>query len=162
MINEKEIIVTNEGLAEFKREYEELINVKIPENLEKIKAAREMGDLSENADYSAARDEQAKLEQRRKELEEIIDNAKVLNVNDSDRASMGKNVTFYNNLAKKEQTVLLVPTSAEVDVLSDNNRFKISIQTPIGKALNGHKVGEEVKVETDHPFTIKILKIWVD
>ena len=90
----KETFLTQEGLDEIKKELEELKLVKRPEVIEALKEARAQGDLSENAEYDAARTEQAIVESRIKELEAMVENAKVIEKTNSDVVSIGSNVTL--------------------------------------------------------------------
>lgn len=146
--------LTETGLEELKDELYNLKNVKRVENLEDIKEARAQGDLSENADYDAARNEQAKIEGRIKEIEVILKNAIVIKKNKGGNViDIGSEVslTFLNN--KKKSKVVLVGT-LEANPLEG----KISVESPLGKAIRDHQKGDKVKVrmETGRTFEVQI------
>ena len=94
MTDTKEIYVTNEGLEQMKQELEDLIQVKRPEVIKALKEARALGDLSENAEYDAARQEQAQTEARIKELEAMIEHAVIIENVDTNEVSIGTRVTI--------------------------------------------------------------------
>lgn len=138
---EKTYQMTADGLEKLKQELENLKLVKRPEVIERIKIARGYGDLSENSEYEAAKDEQAFIEGRISTVEtmiryaEIIDSAKV----DKDEVSLGKVVTFQEVGEKDTETYTIVGT-AEADPFSG----KISNESPIARSLIGRKVGDVV------------------
>lgn len=148
--------LTQEGVDNLKLELAELKDVKRPENLEALKEARAQGDLSENADYDAARNEQARIESRIKEIENIIKNVKIIKTTNENIVNIGKTVKvkFLQNNDVKE--FYLVGT-----IETDPKMRKISIESPIGKAMLNHGEGEvvEVKAETGKVFSIEILEI---
>ena len=141
-----EIPITSEGLAEVKRELEQLTGRRRPEIVAKIKAAREHGDLSENFEYHAARNEQSFVEGRIQELETVVRNHKLI-----------KPVTvhFSEDGGPEEAYQLVGPADA------DPKAGRISTESAMGKALLQGKVGEEVEVVTDTGFkyTVKITAI---
>lgn len=157
----KEIILTQEGIDELNREKRKLIDEELPLVIEQLQAARSMGDLSENADYSAAKDRQSIIESRIKEIETILVNAKVVEVNKKDKsAGMGKYVVFENLSNNKQIKVLIVSTEEASPYSTGANEFmKISTDCPIGMALVGHKVGDIVTVKAKKPYDIKILSV---
>lgn len=143
MDNNKKIYLTKEGLAELKKEYDELANVKRPEVLTRVSQARNMGDLSENAEYVAAREELTFIDGRIDELEVIINQAVVIRegVKSANHSvKLGSTVTLHTG-GKKE--IFTVVGEWEAD---PTNR-KISHESPLGKVLIGKKVGEKVQVE---------------
>ena len=151
-----EIPITAEGLAEVKRELDDLVTKRRPEIVSKIKAAREHGDLSENFEYHAARNEQGFVESRIRELEAIVKNHVLI----SSHASNGSvdllsTVTFVEEGELEERYRIVGPTEA------DPGSGKISFESAIGKALMGRKVGDDVEVRTPTGgrYTIRILKI---
>jgi len=151
-----EIPITAEGLAEVKRELDDLVTKRRPEIVSKIKAAREHGDLSENFEYHAARNEQGFIESRIRELEAIVKNHVLI----SSHASNGSvdllsTVTFVEEGELEERYRIVGPTEA------DPGSGKISFESAIGKALMGRKVGDDVEVRTPTGgrYTIRILKI---
>jgi len=143
MDNNKKIYLTKEGLAELKKEYEELVKVKRPDVLARVTQARNMGDLSENAEYVAVREELTFVDGRIDELEIILKNAVVIreNVKTTNHAvKLGSTVTLHSN-GKKE--IFTVVGEWEADPMNK----KISHESPLGKVLLGKRVGEKVQVE---------------
>ena len=151
----KQIDLTADGLRQVQEELDKLRLEDRPRIIQAIKDARSQGDLSENADYDAARDEQAKTEARIKELEYIVDNANIIEKVDGE-VGLGSTVTV-NFVDDDEEEVYKVVGVTEVDI--DNNM--ISKESPIGAALYGHKEGEvvEVKLPNGGGYEIKIVKI---
>ena len=94
MGEKKPFYLTQEGLDEIKQELDDLINVKRPANIQAIKEARSLGDLSENADYDAARNEQAQLEGRIKKLEQMLENYVIIEKTDKDTVGLGSTVAI--------------------------------------------------------------------
>ncbi len=146
--------ITAEGLEKYKAELEQLQTVDRARNIEALKEARAQGDLSENAEYDAARDEQARIENRIKELEQIIKNAVVI---DADKRSnnLGKKITIRFNDGMVGSYTLV--GTLESDPLSGT----ISNESPVGRAIISSKVGDKViiKSETEEEFTLEIIKI---
>ena len=138
-------ILTKESLAKYEAELEELKVVTRKEIAQKIKEAREQGDLSENAEYDAAKDEQRDIEARIEELETIIANAEILDESmiDYNTVHLGCKVTVSDKSTKKDITFHIVDKS-EVDSLN----YKISYESPIGKALIGKRTGDLVDIQT--------------
>ena len=141
---DKKNILTYEGLKKLEDELQDLKVVKRKEIAQKIKEAREQGDLSENAEYDAAKDEQRSIEARIEELEKIIKNAEVIDESaiDNDTVSIGSTVKFYDEEYDEELEYRIVG-STESDIL----KGLISNESPLGKALIGSKIGEEIEVE---------------
>ena len=148
--------VTKQGLEELQEERNNLIHVVRKEVIEELKAAREQGDLSENADYDAARDRQSKVEARITELEIMLNNVELIEeVKGSSKVvRLGSTVKIYDNQLKKEFIYALVG-SVEADPLNG----KLSNETPLAQAMMGSKVKDEVKVEVEEPYTVTILEI---
>lgn len=149
--------LTSEGLLKLQKELEELKNVERARVIESLKEARAQGDLSENADYDAARDEQARLEARIKELEGIIKNVEIIDSN-SKKASpnnLGKVIELEFDDKTVEKFTLV--GSLESDPLAG----KISNESPLGSAIMNHKKGERVlvKTETGNEFYVTIKNI---
>ena len=92
--NSKAVYLTQEGLNELKKELDNLINVRRPENIQAIKEARSLGDLSENAEYDSARDEQAQIESRIQTIEKMLENVEIITNVDTDRVSIGTTVSI--------------------------------------------------------------------
>ena len=155
MSNQKEIYLTQEGLDEIKKELDELIQVKRPEVINALKEARAQGDLSENAEYDAARNEQAIVESRIKELETMIEKAVVITKVDTDVVSIGTKVTleYIDDDDTEEYSIV---GSSEADPFTN----KISNESPIAKAIMGLKVGSVVSVDSPNgKYDVKILAI---
>ena len=154
---DKKTILTYAGLKKLEEELENLKVVKRKEVAGKIKEAREQGDLSENAKYDAAKDEQRDIEARIEELEKILKNAEVVVEDevDLDKISIGCTVTVYDNEFEEEMEFKIVG-STEANSLEG----KISNESPVGKALIGRKVDDVVEVETQAGvMEYKVLKI---
>jgi transcription elongation factor GreA len=141
----KKNILTYAGLQQLEDELHQLKVVKRKQVAEKIKEAREQGDLSENAEYDAAKDEQREIEARIEELEKILKNAEVVVEEeiDLDKISVGCQVKLYDCTYEEELEFRLVG-STEANSLQG----KISNESPVGMALIGRRVGDEVDVET--------------
>ncbi len=138
--NEK-VMLTKEGLEELKRELQELIDVKRPEVVTKISVARDMGDLSENAAYVSARDDQAFIEGRISELEDIIKKAVVsTGVSFGGIVNVGSRIRVHVDGGEEEYVVVGAPEA-------DPKEGKISNESPLGNALVGKKVGDKVEIE---------------
>lgn len=144
-MEEKKNILTYEGLRKYEDELQDLKVVKRKEVAQKIKEAREQGDLSENAEYDAAKDEQRDIEARIEELEKILKNAEVVVEEEVDlnRISIGCKVTILD-VEYKEELEYKIVGSTEANSL----KGKISNESPVGKALIGAKKGQTVQVET--------------
>ncbi|MDE5716275.1 MAG: transcription elongation factor GreA [Lachnospiraceae bacterium] len=144
-MQEKKNILTYEGLRKYEEELHDLKVVKRQEVAQKIKEAREQGDLSENAEYDAAKDEQRDIEARIDELEKILKNAEVVVEDevDLDKINIGCQVKILDVEFNEELDYKIVG-STEANSL----KGKISNESPVGKALIGSKVGETVEVET--------------
>lgn len=149
---EKKNILTYEGLQELEKEIHNLKVNKRKEVAQKIKEAREQGDLSENAEYDAAKDEQRDIEARIDEIDKILRNAEVVVEDevDVDKINIGCKVIIYDMDFKEELTYKIVG-STEANSL----KGKISNESPLGNALLGKKVNEVVDVETTHGDVIK-------
>lgn len=156
-MEEKKKILTYTGLKALEDELENLKVVRRKEVAAKIKEAREQGDLSENAEYDAAKDEQRDIEARIEELEKILKNAEVVDEDEVnlDKISVGCTVTVYDVEFDEEMEFKIVG-STEANSLQG----KISNESPVGRALLGCEVGETVTVETQAgDIAYKVLKI---
>ena len=143
MNKKKEVYLTEEGLNALKKELDDLINVKRPANIESIKEARALGDLSENAEYDAARNEQAQIENRIKELEKMMENVILIKDIDTDSVGIG-NVVKIKYIDDEDEDEYKIVGSQEADPFEG----KISNESPIAAALLDHKVGDTVTVES--------------
>ncbi len=141
----KKTILTYAGLKKLEEELEHLKVVKRKEVAGKIKEAREQGDLSENAEYDAAKDEQRDIEARIEELEKILKNAEVVVEDEVDleTINVGCTVSVYDKEFEEEMEFKIVG-STEANSLQG----KISNESPVGRALIGCKIGDVVSIET--------------
>ena len=156
-MEEKKNILTYEGLRQYEEELEELKVVRRQEVAQKIKEARAQGDLSENAEYDAAKDEQRDIEARIEELEKILKNAEVVVEDEVDlgRINIGCKVKV-KDLTDNETLEYKIVGSSEANSLQG----KISNESPVGKALIGAKKGDTVAVETQAgTFKYKVMGI---
>ncbi|MCI8663822.1 MAG: transcription elongation factor GreA [Hungatella sp.] len=142
---EKKNILTYAGLKQYEDELQNLKVVKRKEVAQKIKEAREQGDLSENAEYDAAKDEQRDIELRIEELEKLLKNAEVVVEEEIDleKINIGCKVKVYE-IDEDEEMEFKIVGSTEANSLQN----KISNESPVGQALLGKKVGDVVDVET--------------
>lgn len=155
MADIKKNILTREGFQELEAELEELKLVRRKEVAQKLKEARAQGDLSENAEYDAAKDEQRDIEARIEEVEKILKNAEVVDQTDDTTINVGCHVTIQD-LGSKEEMTLRIVGSTQADILKN----RISNESPIGAALIGHEVGDTVTVEMGDATTkFKVLNI---
>ena len=155
MTDTKEIYVTNEGLEQMKQELEDLIQVKRPEVIKALKEARALGDLSENAEYDAARQEQAQTEARIKELESMIEHAVIIENVDTNEVSIGTKVTieYVGDDDTEEYSIVGVK---EADPFNN----KISNESPIARAILGKKIGDIVSVDSPNgKYDVKVVAI---
>jgi len=153
----KKNLMTYEGLKALEEELHDLKVVKRKEVAEKIKEAREQGDLSENAEYDAAKDEQRDIEARIEEIEKLLKNAEVVVEDevDVDKINVGCTVSVLD-VEYDEEIEFRIVGSSEANSL----KGKISNESPVGKALMGKGVGAVVNVETQAgEFQYKILNI---
>ncbi len=155
MKQKKEFLLTSEGYLDLETELNTLKSEERPRIIEAIKEARAQGDLSENADYDAARDEQAKIEARIQELEFMLEHAKIIEKKSGDVVSVGTTVTV-KYVDDDEEEVYSIVGSMEADPFEN----KISNESPIGKAIMDKKVGDTISVESPNgAYDIKIVKI---
>lgn len=143
--HEKKNLMTYAGLTKLENELQDLKIVKRKEIAQKIREAREQGDLSENAEYDAARDEQREIEIRIEELEKLLKNVEVIDEDDieTDKIRVGCKVTVHD-LEFDEKLELFLVGSTEANSLTN----RISNESPVGTALIGKKKGDMVIVET--------------
>ncbi len=157
MAKEKEYYMTQEGKEKLEKELEYLKTEKRKEVVERIKVARSFGDLSENSEYDAAKDEQAFVESRIAQLEKMIRNAVIIEDSDENPnvVTIGKKVKFIELPDGDEETYMIVG-SAESDPLEG----KISNDSPMAKSLIGKKIGDEVVVQTPGgELNVKIIEV---
>lgn len=157
MAEAKKVVMTYEGLKKMEQELENLKTVRRKEVAEKIKEARGQGDLSENAEYDAAKEEQGEIESRIVQLENLLRNAEVIDedVLKMDVVNLGSKVTVLDVEFDEEMEYSIVG-STEADPMNG----RISNESPLGMALLGQKVGATVMADTpDGEVAFKILKI---
>lgn len=157
MANTEKVYLTENGLAELQAELENLKTVKRPENIEALKDARALGDLSENAEYDAARNEQAIIESRITELEKILETAEVISDSEinTDTVSIGTAVKL-EFIDDEETDTYYIVGRTEADPFEN----KISNESPIAQAILGKKAGEVATVKCDSDdYQVKILEI---
>ncbi len=156
MTDKKTIYLTKEGYEEIKQELEDLINVKRPENIQAIKEARALGDLSENADYDAARNEQAEIEAKIKKLQAVVDNVTIIDEITTNKVGVGNTVKISYVDDPEDTDQYKIVGSQEADPFES----KISNESPIAVALLGHKVGDTVSVSSPNgSYEIKVIEI---
>ena len=156
MSSTKEVFVTEAGLEEMKKELEYLIQVRRPEVITALKDARALGDLSENAEYDAARNEQAIVESKIKELEVSIEHAKIISDVATDTVSVGNSVKLEYIEDNETETYAIVG-SKEADPFEN----KISNESPIAMAIIGKKTGDIVVVDSPNgKYEVKIVEIF--
>lgn len=154
-MSKKEILLTSEGFLELETELNILKTERRPAIIEAIKDARAQGDLSENADYDAARTEQAEVESKIAELEYMLDNAKIIEKRKTNTVDLGSNV-LIEYVDDNEQEEYTIVGSMEADPFEN----KISNESPIGKSIIGKKVDDTISVESPTgSYQIKIVKI---
>ena len=153
-MNDNKFIMTAEGYLQAEEELNELKNVRRPEVIKALKEARAQGDLSENADYDAARNEQAQIEAKIQELEYKLEHAEIIDNTDKNIVNLGSTVTISYDDGETEEYKLV--GSMEADPFEN----KISNESPLGIALLKHKIGDVVEVASPNGgYNIKIEKI---
>ena len=155
-MTEKKVVLTYDGLKNMEAELENLKTVRRKDVAEKIKEARGQGDLSENAEYDAAKEEQAEIEARIVQLEKMLRNAEVIDEEEGakDTISLGTTVTVLDVEFDEEMEYTIVG-SAEADPMNG----RISNESPVGMALLGHKNDDIIMIETpDGEVEFKVLR----
>jgi len=151
-----DVDITPEGLEAVRAELKELTAVRRPNIVEKIKAARELGDLSENFEYHSAKNEQGFIESRIQELEQIVRNHKLISVPTATGVvQLGNTVRFREDEGPEESYRIVGPAEA------DPGQGRVSNESAVGKALLGRKVGDLATVETESgdSYKLKVLAI---
>ncbi|TAN31474.1 transcription elongation factor GreA [bacterium] len=150
-----DVHITPEGLEAVEKELDELVRVKRPAIAAKIKAAREFGDLSENFEYHAAKNEQGFIEARINDLEAIVKNHVLIEAKaPTGVVDMGSTVRFTEDGADAETYRIVGPAEA------DPKAGRVSYESALGKALIGHRVGEEVEIKTPNgSYSVRIVGI---
>lgn len=154
MADEK-IYLTSEGFLEIEEELNHLKNERRPEIIKALKDARALGDLSENADYDAARDEQAKVEGRILELEKILEKATIIESSKDGKVGLGSTVTIYYIDDEEEEEYMIVGSKE-----ADPSENKVSNESPLAKAIMGAKEGDVTSVESPNgKYDVKIVSV---
>ena len=151
-----EVPITPEGLEAVRREHDQLTTVQRPSIVAKIKAARELGDLSENFEYHAAKNEQGMMEARIRELEAIIKNHVLIEARaEKGEVGMGSTVRFVEDGEEGEESYRIVGTAE-----ADPAKGRVSFESAVGKALMGRRVGDRVPITTPGgAYTVRITAI---
>lgn len=152
MKKENKVVLTPEGYLELEAELNDLKSNKRNEVIETLKYARSLGDLSENADYDAARNEQAQVEARIKELEYKLEHCEIVENKDKNVANVGSTIVIEYEEDDTEEYKIV--GSLEADPFNN----KISNESPIGKAVIGHKAGETISIESPNGSYTVLLK----
>ncbi len=141
----KKIPMTKEGYEKLKKELDHLMKVERPKNIKDIEDARGHGDLSENAEYHAAKERQGHIDAKKRELEHKLAHAQIIDVSklSNEKVVFGTTVTLADTDSGDVKTYTLVGQE-EADI----KKGKISVQSPVGRALIGHKVGDVVSIKT--------------
>lgn len=154
MIDVKELYLSQEGLANLKTELDDLKQQRV-DITQKIKEAREFGDLSENAEYQEAKIRQSFIEGRIEEIEAMLKSAKIINDNDHAKGVIGLGSDVVVSFSGKEVTYHITGSSE-----ADPTSSKISNESPLGRALMGHAAGDKVVLSTpDGDREYKIIKV---
>ena len=167
MAENQKYMLTKDGIAKLKKELEELLNVKRPEIIKQIAEARAQGDLSENADYDAAKAQQGVIEGRIAEINDILQNAIVIdevkaeqnetnNAEDSVRVGKEVKVKDLRNDKKGEIRTYKIVGTIEADPFNN----AISNESPIAKSLYGHKATDKVQIQgIENPYLVEIISV---
>lgn len=152
----EKVELTKEGELALQKEYRHLIDIDRPEVIEQIKAARAQGDLSENADYDAARNKQGEIEGRIKEIESILNNAVII----SEKPKNSKVVSLGSKVEIKDLSDNAISTYTIVGTVEANPvKGLISNVSPLGKAIVGKHVGDVCVVRVAQEYKVEILKV---
>lgn len=153
MADEKTFPMTLEGKAKLEEELENFRLIRRPEVINRIKIARSYGDLSENSEYESAKDEQAFVEGRIAQIENMLQYAEIIDNDDvaADEVALGREVTF-KELPDEEPESYMIVGKSESDPLSG----KISNESPMAKSLIGHKIGDKVNVELPNGGSMEV------
>ena len=157
MSNNDKQLLTLEDKQKLETELDFLINVRRPEIIKQIQDAREQGDLSENADYDAAKNEQGRIEEQIQKIKHILENSTIIDSStiDVNVVSIGCTVTVFDYQDNKEYSFTIVGSEG-----SDPENFKISNESPLARSIIGLKKGDTVEVKgIEKPYRVKIEKI---
>lgn len=158
---EKKIEMTQAGLEKLEKEYRHLLEIDRPEVIEALKMARSQGDLSENADYDAARNRQAEIEARIAEIEHIRDIAVIKDTKGKTKKINIGYVVEYKEVVTGDANKIKLVGTVEADPMAEPMPL-VSNESALGMALIGHEAGETVMVESMKPYEVEILAAYVD
>ncbi len=147
--------LTSEGVAKLQAEYRHLLDEVRPEVTKELVEARALGDLSENADYDAARDRQGKVEARIREIQNILDNHELIKNTSSRKVVAVGSTVLIKDLSFNTEEQYEIVGSVEADPLKN----RISNESPLAKAIIGQKVGAVVEVNAPIPYNVEIVAI---
>ena len=147
--------LTKEGVSKLEEEYRYLLDVVRPQNTKDLVDARALGDLSENADYDAARDAQARTESRILEIESILNNYELIKESSSTKTVKIGSIVVIKDLAFDEEDKYEIVGMIEANPLEN----KISNDSPLAQAVLGHKAGDVVEVKAPVPYNVEIVSI---
>ncbi|MCR5491525.1 MAG: transcription elongation factor GreA [Bacilli bacterium] len=153
---DKKIVLTEEEHKQLTAEYRHLIDVERPDIIEKLTIARSQGDLSENADYDAARERQGQIEGRIREIEATLDNAEIIRKQSSSTIGIGDVVTF-KDFSDNSEVVVKIVGNVGADPMAKPHPT-VSNESPLGKALLGKVDGDSAIVEAAEPYEIQVIK----
>ena len=141
----KKVPMTKEGYDKIKKDLDHLMKVERPKNIRDIEEARGHGDLSENAEYHAAKERQGHIDAKKRELEYKLSNAQIIDISKltNEKVVFGATVTLADTETGETKKYTLIGQEE-----ADLKKGKISVQSPVGKALIGHKVGDVVTIKT--------------
>ena len=152
---DKKIYVTEEGLKKLQDEYHDLVHVEREKVKDELKEARSLGDLSENADYDAARDKQAHVEARIMELEEMLKNYEIIKATGGSKVvHIGSTVKVQFQDTMEEATYKIVGSTE-----ADPKEGKISNDSPLAKAILERKAGQTAEVSVKKPYKVMIISV---
>lgn len=156
MAEHEKVLLTKSGIDKLKQEKEQLVNVERPKVIEDLQAARAQGDLSENADYDAAREKQAEIEARIKEIDVMLQNVQLIDEDSVDLhiVKPGMMVKLFDLQDNVEEEFVIVGSFE-----TDPDHGKISNECALAKAILGHVVGDTVTVLVEDAYQVKILDI---
>lgn len=152
----KKILLTKEGKEKLEQEYQYYVEVLQPNIIRELSEARAQGDLSENADYDAAKKRQAEIEGRIAEIEATLKNCEIINSDNTNKniIKLGSKVKILD-LAENEEAEYFIVGTVEADPFNG----KISYESQLADAIIGSKVGDVVTVKTKEPYEVKILSV---
>lgn len=141
----KKVPMTKDGYDKIKKDLDHLMKVERPKNIRDIEEARGHGDLSENAEYHAAKERQGHIDAKKRDLEYKLSNAQIIDVSklSNEKVVFGATVTLVDTDSEETKKYTLIGQDE-----ADLKKGKISVQSPVGKALIGHKVGDVVTIKT--------------